>query len=622
MRNRTMRRQAARAKKAVASGLDKTDTPKAVVGIAFLLVAATLLLYSPVRNYHFIDYDDNVYIFNNPHVTDGISWQTIRWSLDSTEQSNWHPLTWLSHALDCQLFGLDAGDHHLTSVVIHALNVLLLFLVLKQATGAVGRSFVVAALFAWHPFNVESVAWVAERKSLLSTFFVLLTLAAYGWYTRQPRLKSLAVVAGVFVLALASKPMAVTLPFVLLLLDYWPLQRVAGWIQPRPRSPIPQEPPSHLLLEKLPLFALSAASAVLTVWAQKSGGALRTFEAFSLGVRLENALHSYVIYIWKTVWPSGFALFYPHPHTLLPAWEPTLAAALLLAIGIEVWRQRTTRPYLIVGWLCFLGTLFPVLGIVQVGDQAMADRYAYLPTIGLFVMIVWGASDFFDRLRVRTPARWVVASVVLLILGWLTSQQLGFWEDTVTLWSQTLQVTANNPETEKRLAFALAARGETDQAMLHFVNAVRLDPKDVPAHVNLGAYYASQGRLQDGIHEFETVVKLTDDRDLSADDRSYRSSALLNLGFAYTMLKDYAKALMSLPGANQSDSTSVDRTIEQIDRSLAAVPSEGGCLKLSLLLRAKGKDKEASSILESAIKANPEYTEALELLNFLNARRT
>lgn len=622
MVNRAKRRQMRLQKKATVAIRQTTNRTSLAAAFSLLLVFITLILYSPVRGYDFINYDDDLYIVSNPYVTSGLNWTTIRWSLTSTESSNWHPLTWLSHALDCQLFGLDPGDHHLTSAFIHAINVLLLFLLLWKATDCVARSFVVTALFALHPFNVQSVAWLAERKNLLSTFFFLLALGAYGWYARHPRLKFLAVTGGLFIMSLASKPMAVTLPFVLLLLDYWPLQRIAGWTEPRAGSSVPQQPVSRLLLEKLPLFVLSGASSALTVWAQRSAGALRTVKQVSFFARLENALDSYIVYIWKTLWPSDFGLFYPHPGTSVSAWKPASAVVLLLVIGIVLWRWRIARPYLIVGWLWFVGTLFPVMGIVQVGDQAMADRYFYLPSIGLFLTIVWGTADVFELLRVPKPARWLSASGTLILLGWLTSQQLIYWKDSVTIWSHTLMVTDRNSVAERKLAFALAARGDTGQVVPHLANAVRLDPENVENHVNLGVYYAAQGRLQDGIQEFQTAIKLTDHQNLSSDDKSYRCWALLDLGTAYATSKDYANALANYQRANEFDPLMVDQKIESIHRSLATDSSQYLYLNLSLLLRAKGKSKEASLILNDAVKANPRYIDARELLNFLDASQT
>lgn len=589
------------------------------LAVGLLLVGFTLILYSPVRTHEFINYDDKEYVVDNPHVTGGLNWEAVRWSMSSTEQANWHPLTWLSHALDCQLFGLDAGDHHLISLLIHVLNVVLLFLLLHEATGALARSFLVAALFAWHPFNVQSVAWVAERKNLLSTLFFLLTLGAYAWYARKPQWQRLAAVVAVFVLALASKPMAVTLPFVLLLLDYWPLQRISGWTSESTRLRIPQQSRSRLLLEKLPLFGLSAISCVVTVWAQRSGGALRSLQAFTLSTRIENAVQSCVIYILRTLWPFGFSLYYPFSEASIPLWKAAWAVSFLLTVSVLLWRHRRIRPYHLVGWLWFLGTLVPVIGIVQVGDQAMADRYAYLPLIGLFIVLVWGVFDFFDLRRVGT-ARWGVAGVALVAVYLLAFQQLGYWQNSATIWSHAFQITNGNLVVEKQLANALVMSRDTEQALPHLINIARRDPKDIPTRANLGACYASQGMIPEAAQEFEQVIQLTNHKELSSDDRKYRTSAFLNLGFAYARSKDYPKALMSFQEASEFDPYMVDQMIADFEGSLSAEASESMYLKLSLLLQARGKDSQATSVLQEVIKANPDYVDSRDLLDYLGAQ--
>lgn len=615
MRQRAVLREPKR--KAKEKTRAQSSVARSIISFALLLFVGTLILYSPVRGHDFINYDDTEYVLNNPHVTAGLTWETIRWSFTSRDAVNWHPVTWLSHALDCELFGQDAGDHHLVNVVIHAMNAVLLFLFLQKATRAVMPSFMVAALFAWHPFNVESVAWVAERKNVLCAFFFFLTLAAYGWYVRRPRIKPFLVVAAVFALSLASKPMAVTLPFLLLLMDYWPLRRIAGWIDPAPESSIPQLTVLQLLLEKLPLLVLSAADSALTIWAQQGGG-LRTMQAFPLGARLGNALWSYVSYIGKTFWATGFAIFYPHPCASLAAWKPFLAIALLCVITTVVWTQRKAYPYLVVGWLWFLVTLVPMIGIVQVGDQAMADRYAYLSVLGLFLMIVWSTTALLDRWHVRKEIV-VTLVLILLVMMWaLTFQQLSYWEDSVAIWSHTLDVTPRNELAEKKLALALSAQGQPELAVPHLMNAVALDPADVSARVNLGVFYASQGRIDDGVQQFEAVIKMTDGKRLSAEERNYRSSALLDLGFAHIRSGDYATALQDLRGANQSDSKSVDRAIETFSRSAAAKPTEDNYIRLSLLLRAQGRDAEARSQLQEAVKANPDYADAQELIELVD----
>jgi tetratricopeptide (TPR) repeat protein len=617
-RPRTRRRQRERAERHAGIGQPKART-SLILALSLVLVAGTLVLYSPVRTHEFINYDDKEYVVDNSHVTAGLTGDTVRWSMSSTEQANWHPLTWLSHALDCQLFGLDAGDHHLISLLIHVLNVVLLFLLLNEATGALARSFLVAALFAWHPFNVQSVAWVAERKNLLSTLFFLLTLGAYAWYAQKPQWRRLAAVVAVFVLALASKPMAVTLPFVLLLLDYWPLQRIAGWTSESTRLRIPQQSRSRLLLEKLPLFGISAVSCVLTVWAQRTGGALRSLQAFTLNTRIENAVQSYVIYILRMLWPFGFSLYYPFSEASIPLWRAALAVSFLLTASVLLWRHRRVSPYCLVGWLWFLGTLVPVIGIVQVGDQAMADRYAYLPLIGLFTVLVWAVFDFFDLHRVGS-VRWAVAGVVLVSIYFLTFQQLGYWQNSATIWSHAFEVTNGNLVVEKQLANALVMSRDTEKALPHLINIASRDPNDITTHANLGACYASQGMIPEAAQEFEQVIHLTNHKELGSDDRKYRTSAFLNLGFAYVRSKDYPKALTSFWEASEFDPSMVDQLIADFERSLSAEVSESTYLKLSLLLQARGKDSQATSVLQQGIKANPDYVDSRDLLNYLGTQ--
>ena len=368
------------------AGLFSSPEKRNVV-LCLLLVVATLALYNPVNRHPFVNYDDDRYVTENLHVHNGLTGDTISWALTAMEQGNWHPLTWLSHALDWQLFHQNPTGHHFTSLLIHAANAVLLFLFLTYATGRVGPSWFVAAIFALHPINVESVAWVAERKNVLSTFFFLAALIAYCWYARKPDWRRYTAFAGLFVLGLMSKPMVITLPFVLLLLDYWPLGRIQG--SPSP-SDVPQTSLSRLLVEKLPLLALSVASAVITMKAQQAGGAVRSTAQFSLAVRLENAVVAYATYLWKMIWPAHLVPLYPHPGDSLALWQIVISALVLLAVTGVVLRFRSKR-YLLTGWLWFLGTLVPVIGLVQVGDQAMADRYAYIPLIGIFVMIVWGS---------------------------------------------------------------------------------------------------------------------------------------------------------------------------------------------------------------------------------------
>src|SRR5208283_3716151 len=377
------------------------------------------------------------------HVKYGLDWDTVKWSFTSFRDANWHPLTWLSHALDCHLFFLDSGKHHQTNVLLHACNVLLLFWVLLRATGCTGRSAMVAALFALHPINVESVVWIAERKNLLSMLFFLLALGAYRWYALKPRVDRYAMVALLYAMGLMCKPQVITLPCVLLLWDYWPLQRMLA-APARPSATevtaIPGRSFSWLVSEKLPLLVLAAASAAITIKSQGAGGATTWYPP---SVRLGNAIVSYAIYIGKAFWPAHLAPMYPHPGSSLREWQILLAILLLLTItGIVIEDRR--RRYLPAGWFWFLGTLVPMLGLKQVGAQAMADRYAYLPFVGLFLMVCWSAAEWSEQRKLATAWLAVPSVIVLLVLMVVTHRQIDYWSDHVTLWSHALQVTSGN----------------------------------------------------------------------------------------------------------------------------------------------------------------------------------
>jgi len=419
--------------------------------LCLLLAIATIGLYIPVLGHSFVVLDDRDYITANSHIHEGLSWNTIKWVFTSTEAANWHPLTWLSHALDYQLFALNPAGHHLDSVLIHALNAVLLFLLLTWVTKRVGPSLLVAALFALHPINVESVAWAAERKNVLSTLFFFSAIGAYAWYVQKPHWSRYLLVAALFAAGLMAKPMVITLPFVLLLLDYWPLGRTAG--SSASAVSAPQISISKLLLEKIPLFLLSAASAWITLIAQRTGHAVRTFEEFPLRLRIENAVVSYGLYLWKMFWPARLAL-YPHSTIALPAWRWMLSTLVLMSVTAFVVIFRRRR-YLPVGWFWFLGTLVPVIGLVQVGEASMADRYAYIPLIGIFVMIAWGFADLADRKRVPTAWRIIPAMCVLAALAFAAHRQMSYWESQYTLFVHTLAVT--DPERAAYIEDALGA---------------------------------------------------------------------------------------------------------------------------------------------------------------------
>ena len=589
------------------------------LAICLLLAMFTLALYSPAFGHPFIfNYDDDIYVNNNAHVKAGLTWETVRWALTSTESSNWHPVTWLSHALDCTLYGLNPHGHHVTNVLFHVLNVVLLFLLLVRATGAAGRSFLVAALFAVHPFNVESVAWIAERKNVLSTFFFLLTLGAYGWYALKPSIKRYVAVAALFVLGLASKPMVVTLPCVLLLLDYWPLRRIRRWSQFNPDAafPVPQAPFSRLVVEKLPLLALSAGDCAVTFFAQRSGGAMRL--VLPLGVRLENAIYAYAMYVWKAFWPAWLAVFYPHPGATLAVWRLALAAVFLFAVSVLVWWPRAVRPYLIVGWLWFLGTLVPVIGLVQVGEQAIADRYAYVPLIGIFVVAVWGAADLADSRQLSFRSRAKAAAIVLAIFSLFTIDQLRYWRSAVDLWAHAVDVTKDSFLGEEDLGAALLATDRYAEALPHFQKAVKMRPSDPGPHLNLGGDLALSDRPREAVLEYEAAIPLTSDPEM-------RLSAYTTLGRLYSNLGDYAKARTSYQEALRIDPQKASAMeglakVELSDaiRNAVETPSGETYLRLGQLFQQEGRAPEARAAYEQALQLNPKLGDARKALGALN----
>ena len=589
------------------------------LAICVLLAVATFAVYSPAIWHPFIfNYDDDNYVTNNSHVQAGLVWDTASWALRSTEYSNWHPLTWLSHALDYTLYGLNPHGHHLTNVLFHMLNVVLLFLLLARATGATGRSLLIAALFAVHPFTVESVAWIAERKNVLSTFFFLLTLGAYGWYALKPGLKRYFVVVALFVLGLAAKPMVVTLPCVLLLLDFWPLRRIQGWGQlPADAAfAVPQARFSRLVLEKLPLFALAAADGAVTIFAQHSGGAMGL--VLPLGVRLENAVYAYALYVWKAFWPARLAVFYPHPGAAFAVWQIGLAALFVFTVTTLVWRQRFARPYLLTGWLWFLGTLVPVIGLIQVGQQAIADRYAYIPLIGIVVMMVWSAADLADHRQLSFRSRPRIAAIVLAILVLFTCDQLRYWRSAVDLWTHTVDVTKDNFFAEQNLGAALLASDRYQEALPHFEKAVKLRPFEAGGHLNLGGDFALIDRPRDAIVEYETAIPLVSNPNMLIP-------AYNTLGRLYAEIGNYEKARASYQQAlrinpDRTDAREGLAKVELSDamRNAAQSPTAEGYLRLGQVLQQADRIAEARVAYEQALELNPKLGDAKRALDALN----
>jgi len=600
-----------------------------------LLVVLTLVLYNPVTHHPFVNYDDDRYVTENRHVRQGLTAGTMAWALTSTEQANWHPLTWMSHALDYSLFGLNPAGHHFTSVVIHAVNVVLLFLLLLWTTRRFGPSLFVAALFAAHPMEVESVAWVAERKNVLCTLFFFLTLWAYGWYANRPSWMRYLVVLAAFAAGLASKPMVITLPFVLLLLDYWPLRRA---------NPAPDECVrgyvfcsgangagnswTRLVLEKFPLLVFSVASAVITMHVQHAGGAMRTASEFSVSVRVENAIYAYALYLWKMLWPLKLAPLYPHPGNSLAVWKVVVAAVVLTAITSFVLKFRNER-FLPVGWFWFLGTLVPVIGLVQVGEAAMADRYAYIPLIGIFVAIAFGAADWAEKNNWST--RFSIAAVVIIVaLSALTHRQIGYWQSSVELWAHTLQVTNNNFVAEDNLGGALILEGREEEARPHFAAAARINSRDPMSHSNLGSYDLTHNQVGEAIDQFNTAIGLTADPGLLAQAYANLGAAQRTLGEDEQARASFERALALNPeqfnawlglGLLAQRHGRFDEAASDLKRSVMARPTAEAYLELGHTYAQTGRTFEAVDAYQRALKIAPEFAPAQQALAALQNQK-
>jgi tetratricopeptide (TPR) repeat protein len=542
---------------------------KQMLLIYSLLTIATLLAFWQVNTCEFIYFDDPFYVTENNHVQNGITLEGIRWAFTTGQVANWHPLTWISHMLDVQFFGVQPRWHHLTNLLFHIVNTLLLFFVLHRMTKARWESAFVAALFALHPLHVESVAWVSERKDLLSTFFWILTMGAYCSYVERPGLRRYLFVVLFFALGLMSKPMLVTLPFVLLLLDYWPLQRfqqIPSDQKIRNKSGEKQKGKSRqghiggetakaaapansgyqwallrpLLREKIPLFAMTVVSSIVTYIVQQKGGAV---QSYPLNIRIENALVSYFSYLGKTIWPSDLALLYPYPKSL-PAWQVFGAAFLLMAITTTViWKARRA-PYLATGWLWFAGTLVPVIGIVQAGLQARADRYTYVPLIGLFIMAAWGISELSKKWRYRKEALIASSTVVLVCLCLVTWTQIRYWQNSITLFGHTLDVTHNNSVAYYNRGAAYSHLGNDRQAIVDYDKALEINPEYADAYYNRGTIYLHLGNYRQAIRDFDKALSINPIYAMAYHNRGLANS---NLGNYQQAIGDYDKIIEITP---------------------------------------------------------------------------
>jgi tetratricopeptide (TPR) repeat protein len=538
-----------------------------VAVVCLLLAAITFTVFGRTLTHEFIDFDDETYVYDNPMVVRGLTRPGLVWAFTSVHAANWHPLTWISHMLDCQLYGLHPGGHHLTNVLLHTATVIVLFLVLRQMTGALWRSAFVAAVFAIHPLRVESVAWVAERKDVLSGLFFILTIAAYARYARRSgSFARYGLVLLLFALGLMCKPMLVTLPGVLLLLDYWPLQRMKT------------RKLSALVLEKLPLLALSAASCAATLLAQHK--AIESTGSFTLPLRLGNALVAAMIYLGQMVWPAGLAVFYPYPSVQhWPAWEVALAGMLLAVLSWVACQLRRTQPWLLTGWLWYLVMLLPVAGIIQVGAQSHADRYTYLPQIGLYMALTWLAA----KLRMnRAALGGLMAGVVgtLMACAW---QQTACWKNNETLWTHTLACTTDNYVAHSSIGTILFNKGNLDEAMVHYQKALQINPGYSTGHNNLGNAFRQKGRVDEAITQYEQALQIDPD----------------NEEFCYN--------LGNMLGQNGR----VDEAITHFRRALEINPNFAEAENnLATALEQEGKLDEAIRHFRSALQIRPGYARA------------
>jgi tetratricopeptide (TPR) repeat protein len=615
------------------------------VAICVLLAILTAAVFSEVRSHEFINYDDYEYVVANPHVTGGLTISNIAWAFASTREANWFPLTWMSHMLDIQLFGQRSGGHHLTNVLLHVASTVLLFGFLRRTTGARWASALVALVFAVHPLRVESVAWVAERKDVLSAFFWMLTLWCYSHYVRRPGLSRYLLLLASFSLGLMAKSMLVTLPFVLLLLDWWPLNRLSSGAASTSRPDVLR----RMVLEKLPLMMLSGVVGVVTYFAQRSGGSVASVELVPLLARLSNAVLSYWVYIQTMFWPTRLAVFYPlrdvTPGALLPAGLALLTLSLLAVFGAR------HRPYLAVGWLWYVGTLIPVIGVIQVGAQSHADRYTYLPSIGVAIMLAWGLAETVGRWPRAKPVVLAVTCVGCAISVTLTVRQLGYWRDSLTLFRHALEVTDGNyvaynsvgsalrvegrleesrahyeeairirpsyAEARNNLGEVSLAQGNVAEAIQHMSEAVRIRPDMVGAHVNLGLALSAAGRPDDATREFQEALRI---EPTSASALSGLGIAMANQGRTEEGLQHLSEAI----SLNPNDAPSrrnlgtllarlgrVDEAIAQFQQALRLNPTDAySHFDLGTAFAAQGRLNDAADQFAGAIRLKPDYAKA------------
>jgi Tfp pilus assembly protein PilF len=578
------------------------------------LVLIVLLPFYQTWQFDFVHYDDLNYIMGNANIQAGFNRNSVAWAFTSLSAHNWHPLTWLSLTLDYQLYGVSAGGYHVTNVLMHLANTLLLFLIFGRMTGELWKSGFMAALFAIHPLHVESVAWIMERKGVLSTLFWLLTIGLYASYARHLSLRRYGWVCVTFLLGLMSKPMLVTLPLVLLLLDYWPLRRL------RVGDPVGTR---RLIIEKIPLFALSGAVSAITMYAQEQSGAVQSFAAFPFSDRLVNTLISYGGYVAKMLWPVNLAFFYPYPHSF-SLWAVLLSGLFLVSASLLSIRFIRTAPYLAMGWLWYLITLFPVSGLIQVGVQAMADRYTYIPLIGLFIIVVWGIPDLLERRPYKKVIMAISAAIVILTLAIQTYHQTGVWQNSRTLFEHAIAVTQGNDVAQNNLGRYFMDQRMFHEAAGHFREAVRMRPGNVKYLNNLGIALFRQYRYQDAIACYRMAMAI-DPR--FADSYYNAADAYFFSGKENDALENYRKALSLKPGNAVAENNTatllirqgkMDEALQLLEAAIAHRPSYAEAHNnLGVVLARTGRMDEAVVHIRRALQINPGYTEAKDNLTKL-----
>jgi Flp pilus assembly protein TadD len=590
--------------------------------IAAFLAAVTLAVYLPVLGNGFVDLDDHAYIDANPQLRIGLTRSSVAWAFTTRHMGNWHPITWLSHLVDVELFGLDPRGHHLTGAAIHAASTALLFLLARGLSGALWPSALIAALFGLHPLRVESVAWASERKDVLAAFFWICTTSAYLRYARRPGIAAYGAVVCLLLLGLMAKPMLVTLPLTLLLLDFWPLGRLRANFGKRHTSPAAGLGPGRLLLEKAPLLALAAGLSAVALAAQRFAGAVRLDEAYPLSVRVANALVSYLRYLGKTAYPLDLAVFYPHPRADLAAGQAVAAAVALIAASsgaVLLWRRM---PYLAVGWFWYLGTLVPVIGLVQIGGEAMADRYTYVPHIGLFVLLVWASRDLWRRFRWTRRAFPALAGAMLAAYAFLTWHQVGYWRDSVTLFKHAVAVTEENWQAHLSLAQSLNKLGRTEEARAEYRELIRLKPGYGASHQVFGVTRSVGGALEKLLEGGEGSASA------AAEERFALANSLAQEGRIAEARAEYERLIADNPGHWMGRNNlgvallreqRTGEAKEQFEESLRLRPRNSSAHgNLGYILIGEGKCREAAGHLEEALRIKPDdiaamasYAEAL-----------